>query len=170
MTPFWLRFATYLGADPYRAPAVLHNIAWVELGYGVWHLRGGLLDLARTLHAQAEALGVRFEFGTRVTSLSAHGGLILGAHTSQGAFAADAWVSAADRALTLSWLGSAEKPTPRGVSGFALQLQLSEDRGRRTTSSGPPSTPASGGTSAPGTSRATRRCTCTWTARGRSCS
>ncbi len=130
MTPFWLRFATYLGADPYRAPAVLHNIAWVELGYGVWHLRGGLLDLARTLHAQAEALGVRFEFGTRVTSLSAHGGLILGAHTSQGAFAADAWVSAADRALTLSWLGGAEKPTPRGVSGFALQLQLSEDRGQ----------------------------------------
>lgn len=130
MTPFWLRFATYLGADPYRAPAVLHNIAWVELGYGVWHLRGGLLDLARTLHAQAVALGVRFEFGTRVTSLSTHGGQVLGAHTSQGAFAADAWVSAADRALTLSWLGESEKPTPRGVSGFALQLRLSEDRGQ----------------------------------------
>ncbi|PTA67391.1 phytoene desaturase family protein [Deinococcus arcticus] len=128
MTPFWLRFATYLGADPYRAPAVLHNIAWVELGQGVWHLPGGLLALAQALHAQAEALGVRFEFGTRVTSLSSHGGQVLGAHTSQGAFAADAWVSAADRALTLSWLGVAEKPTPRGVSGFALQLRLSEDR------------------------------------------
>ena len=31
---FFLRFATYFGADPYRAPAVLHNIAWVELGQG----------------------------------------------------------------------------------------------------------------------------------------
>ncbi|MBZ9751838.1 NAD(P)/FAD-dependent oxidoreductase [Deinococcus sp. HMF7604] len=130
MTPFWLRFATYLGADPYRAPAVLHNIAWVELGHGVWHLPGGLLAFAQTLYEQAEGLGVRFEFGTRVTSLSSHGGQVLGAHTSQGAFAADAWVSAADRALTLAWLGVPEKPTPRGVSGFALQLRLTENRGQ----------------------------------------
>ncbi|UBV42143.1 NAD(P)/FAD-dependent oxidoreductase [Deinococcus taeanensis] len=130
LTPFWLRFATYLGADPYRAPAVLHNIAWVELGYGVWHLKGGLLDLARTLHAHAQALGVRFEFGTRVTSLSTHGSEVLGAHTSRGAFAADAWVSAADRALTLSWLGEQERATPRGVSGFALQLHLGRDCGQ----------------------------------------
>lgn len=130
MTPFWLRFATYLGADPYRAPAVLHNIAWVELGYGVWHLQGGLLGLARRLHAQAEALGVRFEFGTQVEHLSMHGSRVLGAHTSRGSFAADAWISAADRALTLKWLGLDEKPTPRGVSGFALQLRLGEDLGR----------------------------------------
>ncbi|GHF40783.1 methoxyneurosporene dehydrogenase [Deinococcus metalli] len=130
LTPFWLRFATYLGADPYRAPAVLHNIAWVELGYGVWHLHGGLLDLARRLHAEAELLGVRFEFGTDVESLSTHGGRVLGAHTARGSFAADAWVSAADRALTLGWLGLEEKATPRGVSGFALQLHLRGDHGR----------------------------------------
>ena len=130
MTPFWLRFATYLGADPYRAPAVLHNIAWVELGHGVWHLQGGLLALAERLHDQALALGVRFEYGTRVRHLSMHGNRVLGAHTDRGAFAADAWVSAADRALTLGWLGLSEKPTPRGVSGFALQLHLAGDRGR----------------------------------------
>ncbi|WP_268238947.1 phytoene desaturase family protein [Deinococcus aerolatus] len=130
MTPFWLRFATYLGADPYRAPAVLHNIAWVELGYGVWHLQGGLLALAERLHDRAVALGVRFEYDTRVRHLMVHGGRVLGAHTDRGALAADAWVSAADRALTLGWLGMQEKPTPRGVSGFALQLRLKEDRGR----------------------------------------
>ncbi|WP_309569983.1 NAD(P)/FAD-dependent oxidoreductase [Deinococcus sp.] len=130
LTPFWLRFATYLGADPYRAPAVLHNIAWVELGYGVWHLPGGLLDLARRLHEEAMMLGVRFEFGTQVQSLSTHGSRVLGAHTNRGSFAADAWVSAADRALTLDWLGLKEKATPRGVSGFALQLHLNGDHGR----------------------------------------
>lgn len=128
MTPFWLRFATYLGADPYRAPAVLHNIAWVELGYGVWHLQGGLLALAERLYGRALELGVRFEYGTRVRQLIVHGGRVLGAHTDAGAFAADAWVSAADRALTLGWLGLNEKPAPRGVSGFALQLRLKEDR------------------------------------------
>jgi 1-hydroxycarotenoid 3,4-desaturase len=130
LTPFWLRFATYLGADPYRAPAVLHNVAWVELGYGVWHLEGGLGALAGRLRGRAEALGVRFEFGTRVQHLITHGGRVLGAHTSQGAFAADAWVSAADRALTRTWLGLPPDRTPRGVSSFALQLRLREDRGR----------------------------------------
>ncbi|CAM3347122.1 NAD(P)/FAD-dependent oxidoreductase [Deinococcus saxicola] len=130
MTPFWLRFATYLGADPYRAPAVLHNIAWVELGYGVWHMQGGLLALAERLHEKAVELGVRFEYGTRVRHLMVHGGRVLGAHTDRGAIAADAWVSAADRALTLGWLGVQEKPTPRGVSGFALQLHLKKDMGR----------------------------------------
>lgn len=129
LTPFWLRFATYLGADPYRAPAVLHNISWVELGYGVWHLEGGLGALAGRLHERAAALGVRFEFGTRVQLLSTHGGQVLGAHTSRGAFAADAWVSAADRALTRGWLGLPADPAPRGLSGFALQLRLREDRG-----------------------------------------
>ena len=52
LTPFWLRFATYLGADPYQAPAVLHNVAWVELGQGVWHLQGGLGGFAARLAAR----------------------------------------------------------------------------------------------------------------------
>ncbi|WP_255344504.1 NAD(P)/FAD-dependent oxidoreductase [Deinococcus sp. YIM 77859] len=130
LTPFWLRFATYLGADPYRAPAVLHNVAWVELGYGVWHLEGGLGALAERLRGQAEALGVRFEFGTQVQHLITHGGRVLGAHTNRGAFAADAWVSAADRALTRRWLGLPPDPGPRSISGFALQLRLRANQGR----------------------------------------
>ncbi|MEF2276931.1 NAD(P)/FAD-dependent oxidoreductase [Deinococcus sp. YIM 134068] len=130
LTPFWLRFATYLGADPYRAPAVLHNVAWVELGYGVWHLEGGLGPLAGRLRERAEALGVRFEFGTRVEHLITRAGRVLGAHTDRGVLTADAWVSAADRAMTRGWLGLPPDRTPRGVSGFALQLRLAEDRGR----------------------------------------
>ncbi|WP_343216611.1 NAD(P)/FAD-dependent oxidoreductase [Deinococcus aestuarii] len=129
LTPFWLRFATYLGADPYRAPAVLHNVSWVELGSGVWHLEGGLGALAVRMRERAEALGVRFEFGTRVEHLVTQGGRVVAAHTGRGVHTADAWVSAADRALTRGWLGLPEDRTPRGVSGFALQLRLSEDRG-----------------------------------------
>lgn len=130
LTPFWLRFATYLGANPYYAPAILHNIAWVELGHGVWHLRGGILQFAQALCEQAKALGVRFEFGTRIKHLSSHGGRVLGAHTTRGAFAADAWVSAADRSMTLNWLGVPEKTMRRGVSGFALQMRLTHNVGQ----------------------------------------
>lgn len=130
LTPFWLRFATYLGANPYRAPAVLHNVAWVELGHGVWHLAGGLGALAERLRERAEALGVRFEFGTEVQHLITRGVEVVGAHTTRGAFVADAWVSAADRALTRRWLGLPAKDAPRGLSGVALQLRLMNGCGR----------------------------------------
>ncbi|GGJ89557.1 phytoene desaturase family protein [Deinococcus aquiradiocola] len=129
LTPFWLRFATYLGADPYRAPAVLHNIAWVELGEGVWHLAGGLGAFAARLAARAEQLGVRFEYLTRVEHLLQSGGRVVAAHTDRGVFTADAFVSAADRSLTSQWLGRGPEVQARGVSGFALQLRLSEDVG-----------------------------------------
>ncbi|ADV68892.1 phytoene desaturase family protein [Deinococcus maricopensis] len=136
LTPFWLRFATYLGANPYRAPAVLHNIAWVELGHGVWHLRDpfegqqGLLGFAARLQARAAALGVQFEWGARVEHLLTERGRVVAAHTRAGVFTADAWVSALDTAFTAQLLGRAAPRTARGVSGFALQLRLREDLGR----------------------------------------
>lgn len=126
LTPFWLRFATYLGADPYRAPAVLHNIPWVELGFGVWHLDGGLGWLARRLAERAAELGVVFEPDTVVEHLIVERGRAVAAHTNRGVFTADAFVSAADRALTAQWLGRGQDRTERGVSGFAVQLRLSE--------------------------------------------
>ena len=134
LTPFWLRFATYLGANPYKAPAVLHNVAWVELGLGVWHLgegpSGGLGALATQLAAHAEELGVRFEYEVGVKHLIRSGSRVIGAHTDQGAFSAEQWVSAVDRSRTAQWLGQAADKTPRGVSGFALQLRLEGDMGR----------------------------------------
>jgi 1-hydroxycarotenoid 3,4-desaturase len=134
LTPFWLRFATYLGADPYQAPAVLHNVAWVELGQGVWHLgegeSAGLGQFAAQLGEQARELGVRFESGVTVKHLIRSGSRIMGVHTDQGAFSAEQWVSAVDRSLTAQWLGQPADKAPRGVSGFALQLRLDGDLGR----------------------------------------
>jgi phytoene dehydrogenase-like protein len=140
LTPFWLRFATYMGADPYRAPAVLHNISWVELGLGVWHLTGwsdtpqdgqtpperGLGGLAARLAEQAASLGVQFEYDTRVEHLVREGDRIVAAHTRQGVFTADAFVSAADATFTRRWLSLPVPKRPSGISGFALQLRLAE--------------------------------------------
>ncbi|WP_424950441.1 phytoene desaturase family protein [Deinococcus sp.] len=130
LTPFWLRFATYLGADPYQAPAVLHNIASVELVGGVWHLDGGLGGFAARLAQRARELGVVFEHGTQVEHFIFERGRVVAAHTRRGVFTADAWVSAADRSLTLQWLGRGPERQARGVSGFAVQLQFSEDVGQ----------------------------------------
>ncbi len=126
LTPFFLRFATYLGANPYQAPAVLHNIAWVELGLGVYHLPGGMQALAQALYRLAQDRGVHFVFGEKVLRLEECSGRVGAIQTEHGWQSADLYVSAADRHFTLGWLGW---PLPRetlGLSGFALLLHLAE--------------------------------------------
>jgi phytoene desaturase len=52
------RFATYVGASPYQAPATLNVIAHVELNGGVWYPKGGIYAIARALEKLARELGV----------------------------------------------------------------------------------------------------------------
>lgn len=53
------RFATYVGASPYHAPATLNVIAHVELNGGVWYPKGGIYTIARALDKLARELGVQ---------------------------------------------------------------------------------------------------------------
>lgn len=127
LTPFFLRFATYLGANPYKAPAVLHNVAWVELGLGVYHLGGGMRSLADALYELAKTQGVEFRFGTEVTGLETkRDSRVSNVLTKDGNLSADLVVSAADRHFTFRWL---KKPVPDyelGVAGFAVLMRLAE--------------------------------------------
>jgi len=93
---FFLRFATYFGADPYRAPAVLHNIAWVELGKGVFYPVGGVKGVVRQLRALAEKLGVEVWTGVKVERLHMSGSNVTQVETDAGTFAAEVVVSSLD--------------------------------------------------------------------------
>jgi 1-hydroxycarotenoid 3,4-desaturase len=124
LTPFFLRFATYLGANPYQAPAVLHNIAWVELGLGVYHLSGGMAVLAQQLHALAVQRGVKFHFGQKVLRLQGKQRQITQVETAQGRLEVDAVVSAIDRQFTRALLGLPPAQYPLGVSGVAVLMHL----------------------------------------------
>ena len=60
------RFATYVGASPYRAPATLNVIAHVELNGGVYYPRGGIYAIARAMARLATELGVEIRTGCAV--------------------------------------------------------------------------------------------------------
>jgi len=109
LLPFFLRFATYFGGDPYRAPAVLHNIAWVELGLGVTLPVGGVYGVVRALRALAESLGVEVRTGVEVEALPLHGGRVVEVVTADGALPVDAAIAAVDRRWALTLLG---RPAP----------------------------------------------------------
>jgi phytoene desaturase len=107
LLPFFLRFATYFGGDPYRAPAVLHNIAWVELGLGVSLPVGGVHGVVRALRSLAEELGVEVRTGVEVRGLPLRGGRVVEVVGDGAPLPVDGVVAAVDRRWALLLLGRA---------------------------------------------------------------
>lgn len=64
------RFATYVGASPYLAPATLGVIADVELTGGVWYPRGGIYAIASALRQLAIELGVEIRTNCAVAQIT----------------------------------------------------------------------------------------------------
>ncbi len=123
---FFLRFATYFGADPHRAPAVLHNIAWTELGLGAYYPEGGIRGVVNQLCALAKKLGVEILTETKVARLETQANHLKHIHTSSGIFKADTVISALDIIRTHQLLGRKtrrERLEP-SLSGFVLLLGL----------------------------------------------
>lgn len=126
LEPFFLRFATYLGADPFRAPAILHNVMWAEVGLGVYYPHGGIGRLVQELGTLAARLGVEVVTGAEVKELKVRDGRVTGAVTAADTFLADAVVSALDVVHTHRLLGlrsPLERREP-SLSGFVLLLGL----------------------------------------------
>lgn len=89
------RFATYVGASPYRAPATLNVIGHVELNGGVWYPAGGVASIAAAMARLAGELGVEIVTGARVTSIdTGSGGRIEGVTLADGTRQSAAFVVA----------------------------------------------------------------------------
>jgi phytoene desaturase len=72
------RFATYVGASPYRAPATLNVIAHVEMTGGVYYPRGGIYSIARALEKLARELGVHLHLNSPVRQIVVKDGRAVG--------------------------------------------------------------------------------------------
>lgn len=133
------RYATYSGSDPRKAPAVLSTIAFVEESFGAWHVKGGLGQLAATVHQRALDVGVTFHLNSPVSAITTEGKRATGVILANGAVVeADAVVANADASLVYNKLIKGHEHTLRkarknidnadvSVAGFCLLLGMRKD-------------------------------------------
>lgn len=99
------RFATYVGGNPYLAPATLNVIAHVELTGGVWYPRGGIYNIAAGMERLARELGVQICCDHPVREIAIQDGQVQGVHLENGTFApAEVVVANSDVATTYNHL------------------------------------------------------------------
>ncbi len=67
------RYATYNGSSPFRAPATLSIIPYIEIAGGGWYIEGGLYRLVEALMEVAKELGVNFHTGCEVSEITVEG-------------------------------------------------------------------------------------------------
>ncbi len=78
------RFATYVGADPFQAPATLGVIAHVELTGGVWYPQGGIYTIATALARLATELGVEIRTNCPVQQILVRNKRVTGVMLADG--------------------------------------------------------------------------------------
>lgn len=87
----------YLGLHPTTCSSVFSVIPYMELAFGVWHVKGGFRELARGMMKCAQDLGVELRLGTPVSRVWVEEGQARGVELASGErLAADAVVVNAD--------------------------------------------------------------------------
>ncbi len=117
------RYATYCGADPFRAPATLMLIAHVETS-GVWLVDGGLSRVAEALAAVAARHGAAIRTGAEVAEILVAAGRACGVRLASGeVVSARAVIANCDpSAIGSGRLGSAAQRAVRQVPPGARSL------------------------------------------------
>ena len=126
LVQFLDRFPTYVGSSPYLAPATLNVIPFVELAFGGFYVKGGMIELAKAYHKLAEELGATFHFNQSVTRILTSNGKVSGVQLANGeTLTCDAIVSNDDAVHTYADLlgkKQIEQKYEASCSGFVLCL------------------------------------------------
>ncbi|MEP1650253.1 MAG: 1-hydroxycarotenoid 3,4-desaturase CrtD [Paracoccaceae bacterium] len=129
LAQLFARYATYVGGLATATPALL-GLIWHAESQGVWHVDGGMHQLARGIAGAAALKGAEFHYDTHVTRIETQGGAICAVQTEDRRFQVDAVVFNGDpNALTTGALGpaciSAVSPsavTPRSLSAHVMSF------------------------------------------------
>jgi 1-hydroxycarotenoid 3,4-desaturase len=130
-----LRYATYNGSDPMRAPATLNCIAHVELALGGYGVAGGMSMVPQALARVARRCGATIDVNAAVERIVQDGNRVVGVVVNGGTIRADAVVVNADvGALRTTLLPSSAahlpKPSAASMSGVnaIVRAQRRADR------------------------------------------
>ncbi len=132
-----LRYATYNGSDPYRAPATLNCIAHVELALGGFGIEGGIHRLATALARVAERSGAEIQYDAPASEIVVERSRAVAVRTRGGPpIRCDAVVANADpehvfRHLLPEEVGAARRSraTP-STSGWTAVIRARRDPAR----------------------------------------
>ncbi|WP_210608374.1 phytoene desaturase family protein [Priestia flexa] len=84
----------YIGSSPYHAPAVLTQLAHVQLGLGIFYVQGGMYKIAEGIGKLLDELGVEIKLSTPVERITTEGSKASGVVLKNGeSLAADLVVS-----------------------------------------------------------------------------
>ena len=129
LVQLFARYATYVGGLPNASPALL-SLIWHAEAQGVWHVKGGMHQLARGIETCAKSFSTEFHYNSHVTRIEAQSGKACAVHTADTRHAVDAVLFNGDpRALTEGHLGPIAKKavsetatTPRSLSASVMSF------------------------------------------------
>jgi phytoene desaturase len=128
------RYPTYVGSSPYRSPATLAVIPFIEYTFGGWYVKGGLYRLVESLTEIARELKITLLNKAEVTKITVANGQVSGVQLADGTpLKADVVVMNGDAsnvpAMILNGSASANHshpmpPAERSLSGLVFLLGI----------------------------------------------
>ena len=67
-------FIKYVGSSPYDAPALMNLLPYIQFGYGLWYIKGGMYGMAQALERLALELGVNIHVNSEVAEIRHNAG------------------------------------------------------------------------------------------------
>ena len=84
----------YVGSSPYHSPAILSQLAHVQMGLGIYYVQGGMYNIARGMLKLLDELGVTVQVNAKVSAINHSAGKATGITLESGeTHAADLIVS-----------------------------------------------------------------------------
>ena len=90
------RYATYNGSSPYRTPGIMSMIPHLEMHYGTFFPKGGMVSITESLYQLALRQGIQFHFGQSVDKILVENRRAVGVQVNGTPHSADLVVSNMD--------------------------------------------------------------------------
>jgi 1-hydroxycarotenoid 3,4-desaturase len=129
LAQLFARYATYVGGLPAHSPSLL-SLIWQAESQGVWHVKGGMHQLAQNIEKAARGFGAEFIYNAHVTRIETQDGRICAVQTDDARHMVDAVLFNGDpNALRSGLLGPAPETAvdagatnPRSLSANVMSF------------------------------------------------